>query len=109
MGLALDLSLNFQDSNSPLIEELSQLHDFINLILVFIITFVGVIIIIMSIGKHINLGSRNANSRVGVNYYSCGFIITNCPTFSAVTIYVRRVSRLFTNFKNYRTPVILKV
>merc|ERR1712211_204189 len=42
--------------NSPLIEELSQLHDFINLILVFIITFVGVIIIMMSIGKHINLG-----------------------------------------------------
>jgi len=48
--------LNFQDSNSPLIEELTQLHDFINLILVFIIRFVGMIIVIMIIGKHINMG-----------------------------------------------------
>ena len=35
-------------------EELIQLHDFINLILVFIIRFVGVIIILMTIGGHIN-------------------------------------------------------
>ncbi|NRB11553.1 MAG: hypothetical protein HRU35_08135 [Rickettsiaceae bacterium] len=37
-------------------EELTQLHDFINLILVFIISFVGMIIVIMIIGKHINQG-----------------------------------------------------
>ena len=35
-------------------EELIQLHDFINLILVFIIRFVGVIMILIVIGKHIN-------------------------------------------------------
>jgi len=35
-------------------EELIQLHDFINLILVFIIRFVGVIIVIIAAGKHIN-------------------------------------------------------
>merc|ERR1711973_1010157 len=34
----------------------TQLHDFINLILVFIIRFVGMIIVIMMIGKHINQG-----------------------------------------------------
>merc|ERR1711894_532515 len=33
-----------QDANSPIIEELIFLHDFINIILVFIITFVGFII-----------------------------------------------------------------
>jgi cytochrome c oxidase subunit 2 len=36
--------LSFQDSNSPLMEELSHLHDYINLILFFILIFVGVII-----------------------------------------------------------------
>lgn len=35
-------------------EELIQLHDFINLILVFIISFVGVIMIIITMGDHIN-------------------------------------------------------
>lgn len=46
--------LNFQDSNSPLIEELRHLHDYINLILVFIITFVGIIIILICRSKFIN-------------------------------------------------------
>jgi len=34
-----------QDGNSPIIEELIFLHDFINLVLIFIISFVGYIII----------------------------------------------------------------
>ncbi len=46
--------LNFQDSNSPLIEELRHLHDYINLILVFVITFVGIVIVTISISTHIN-------------------------------------------------------
>jgi len=33
--------LGFQDANRPLIEELRQLHDFINLVLVFVITLVA--------------------------------------------------------------------
>jgi len=36
-------------------EELIFLHDFINLILVFIITFVGYIIIIILYNKYINM------------------------------------------------------
>jgi cytochrome c oxidase subunit 2 len=47
--------LNFQDSNSPLIEELSHLHDYINLILVFIITFVGVVLLTLTFSKFINI------------------------------------------------------
>lgn len=35
-------------------EELSQLHDFINLILVFVITFVGLVMIIIVLSKNIN-------------------------------------------------------
>jgi len=50
------MQLNFQDSNTPLIEELSQLHDFINLILVFIIRFVGLIIILICFETNINQG-----------------------------------------------------
>jgi len=38
-----------QDANSPIIEELIFLHDFINIILVFITTFPGFIIIIIFI------------------------------------------------------------
>jgi hypothetical protein len=34
-----------QDGNSPIIEELIFLHDFINLVLIFIISFVGFIMI----------------------------------------------------------------
>ncbi len=45
---------NFQDANRPLIEELTQLHDFINLILIFIISFVGMIMLIIVMGRHIN-------------------------------------------------------
>jgi len=43
-----------QDANRPLIEELTQLHDFINLVLIFVLRFVGVIIVLMVTGKHIN-------------------------------------------------------
>lgn len=50
------MQLNFQDSNTPLIEELSQLHDFINLILVFIIRFVGLIIALICFETNINQG-----------------------------------------------------
>jgi len=48
------MKLNFHDSNSPLIEELRHLHDYINLILVFIITLVLVILIIIRISTFIN-------------------------------------------------------
>lgn len=46
--------LRFQDSNSPLIEELNHLHDYINLILVFIIRFVIIIIMTIIPSKFIN-------------------------------------------------------
>merc|ERR1712002_218536 len=44
-----------QDANSPIIEELIFLHDFINLILIFIISFVGYIIISILMNKYINI------------------------------------------------------
>merc|ERR1712018_820120 len=44
-----------QDANSPIIEELIFLHDFINLILMFIISFVGYIIISILSNKFINM------------------------------------------------------
>jgi len=47
--------LNFQDANSPLMEELNHLHDYINLILVFIITFVSLIIVGIRGSKFINI------------------------------------------------------
>lgn len=37
--------LNLQDAFSPVIEEFMYFHDFTNIILLFILTFVGVIII----------------------------------------------------------------
>ena len=40
--------LALQDANSPLMEELRQLHDFINLILVFVIRFVGLVILMLT-------------------------------------------------------------
>merc|ERR1711872_301999 len=43
MGLGTWSQLGLQDANSPIIEEIVILHDFINLVLVFIITYVGVI------------------------------------------------------------------
>jgi len=46
--------LGFQDANRSIIEELRQLHDFINLILVFVITLVAVVIVTMSINLWVN-------------------------------------------------------
>merc|ERR1711997_418506 len=43
-----------QDANSPIIEELIFLHDFINMILVFIITFVMFIIVTIILNSFIN-------------------------------------------------------
>merc|ERR1712038_1142948 len=43
-----------QDANSPIIEELIFLHDFINIILIFIITFVGFIIVRILFNSIIN-------------------------------------------------------
>lgn len=43
-----------QDANSPIIEELIFLHDFINIILLFIIRFVGYIMLAMVLNKCIN-------------------------------------------------------
>jgi len=56
----IDIIINWgqfglQDANSPIIEELIFLHDFINLILIFIITFVGYIIISILLNKYINI------------------------------------------------------
>ena len=44
-----------QDANSPIMEELIFLHDFINLILIFIISFVRYIIIFILFNKIINI------------------------------------------------------
>ena len=46
--------LGFQDANRPLIEELRQLHDFINLVLVFVITLVAVVMVILTLNVRIN-------------------------------------------------------
>ncbi|MBY0379288.1 MAG: hypothetical protein K2P99_02690 [Burkholderiales bacterium] len=43
-----------QDGNSPIIEELIFLHDFINLVLMFIIRFVGFIILSIIKNSFIN-------------------------------------------------------
>ena len=43
-----------QDGNSPIIEELIFLHDFINLVLIFIIRFVGFMIISIIKNSFIN-------------------------------------------------------
>merc|ERR1712013_628974 len=43
-----------QDANSPIIEELIFLHDFVNMILVFIITFEMFIIITIMLNSFIN-------------------------------------------------------
>merc|ERR1739838_725719 len=44
-----------QDANSPIMEELIFLHDFINIVLIFIIRFVGYIIVSMVYNKYINI------------------------------------------------------
>ena len=44
-----------QDANSPIIEELIFIYDFINLILVFIISFVRFIVVSISMNKFIKL------------------------------------------------------
>jgi len=44
-----------QDANSPIIEELIFLHDFINLILIFIISFVRYLMIFILFNKFINI------------------------------------------------------
>ena len=46
--------MGFQDANRPLIEELRQLHDFINLVLVFVITLVAVVMVILTLNVRIN-------------------------------------------------------
>merc|ERR1711936_637459 len=43
-----------QDANSPIMEELIFLHDFINIILIFIITFAGFIIVSILFNSFIN-------------------------------------------------------
>jgi len=81
-----------QDANRPLIEELTQLHDFINLVLIFVLRFVGVIIVLMVMGKHINQNLlemfRNADSRVGLDSYSCRATTSNCFTLITSFVYV---------------------
>merc|ERR1712037_1066013 len=49
------MGFGLQDANSPIIEELIFLHDFINLILIFIISFVRYIIISILFNKFINI------------------------------------------------------
>nr|QGX04671.1 cytochrome c oxidase subunit II [Undinula vulgaris] len=44
-----------QDANSPIMEELIFLHDFINMVLMFIISFVGYIMMSMIYNKYINM------------------------------------------------------
>ncbi len=46
--------MGFQDANRPLIEELRQLHDFINLVLVFVITLVAVVMVILTLNVRVN-------------------------------------------------------
>ena len=43
-----------QDANSPIMEELTLLHDFINTILVFVIVFVGLIMVLIIFNTFIN-------------------------------------------------------
>ena len=46
--------INFQDANSPIMEELHHLHDYINLILIYIICFVATVIVIIVLAPFIN-------------------------------------------------------
>merc|ERR1711879_501715 len=48
-------SIWFTRSNSPIIEDLIFLHDFIHLILIFIISFVRFVIIYILLNKFINI------------------------------------------------------
>ena len=41
-----------QDANSPIMEELIFLHDFINIILIFIISFLVYVVVIMVLNKY---------------------------------------------------------
>merc|ERR1712141_369390 len=54
MGIINWGQFGLQDANSPIIEELIFLHDFINIILIFIITFVGFIIVRILFNPFIN-------------------------------------------------------
>ena len=52
-----------QDANSPIIEELIFLHDFINLILIFIISFVRYIIISILFNNYIYKRDKKGSSK----------------------------------------------
>merc|ERR1711970_1355725 len=56
------------DANSPIIEELIFLHDFINIILMFIIRFVGYIIIRIIYNSYINI-RLSERSHIEFNAY----------------------------------------
>merc|ERR1711982_257129 len=55
-----------RDAESPLIEELLHLHDFVNLILLFVISAVGIIMIFIGSNKYINKNFIEAQVIEGV-------------------------------------------
>merc|ERR1712203_354780 len=54
MGIITWGQFGLQDANSPIMEELIFLHDFINMVLIFIITFVMVIMVTMVYNSFMN-------------------------------------------------------
>ena len=56
------VQFGLQDANSPIIEELIFLHDFINLILIFIILFVRYIIISILLNNYIYKRDKKCSS-----------------------------------------------
>lgn len=66
MWLGRWLQIGPRDAESPLIEELLHLHDFVNLILLFVISAVGIIMIFIGSNKYINKNFIEAQVIEGV-------------------------------------------
>ena len=92
--------INFQDSNSPLIEELSHLHDYINLILFFILLFVGIIILL-----------RVKNSLINqklVQIQIVEWVWTIIPAFLLLQIALPRLLLLYILDESARSSLVIK-
>ena len=63
------VQFGLQDANSPIIEELIFLHDFINLILIFIISFVRYIIISILLNNYIYKRDKKDSSSTYLKGY----------------------------------------
>ena len=86
-----------QDANSPIIEELIFLHDFINLILIFIISFVRYIIISILFNNYIYKRDKKGSSKTSPKN-EC----VELPEYRDVRSFVEPIPRR--NVKNTTQP-----